>query len=173
MKILYAPWRSEYASDTGVKKKENISSDKCLFCKLLHDDNDKKNFIIKRFKNTFVMLNRYPYNAGHILVLPNAHASTLDSLSKKERSELMEVINKGIGILSLTLKTEGLNLGLNLGKAAGAGMPSHLHMHLLPRWQGDTNFIATIGMTKVISFDLKKIYKQLKAEFDTLPSKNF
>jgi len=168
MKKLFAPWRSEYASDFGEEKKEGIKKNKCLFCSQLKENKDEKNFILKRFKHSFVMLNKYPYNAGHLLILPIKHTATLSKLSKEELSELMELQSKSIDILFSTLKNDGLNAGLNLGKAAGAGIPSHLHIHLLPRWQGDTNFMPVIAQTKVISFDLSKFYKQLKKEFDKL-----
>ncbi len=166
MKNIFAPWRSNYASDQGQSKQEGTTSDQCTFCSQLKTNNDDKNFILKRFKNSFVILNKYPYNAGHIMILPIKHVGLLNELSKEERSELMELANKSIEILQATLKNDGLNLGLNLGTAAGAGIPSHLHIHILPRWKGDTSFMSTIAETKVISFDLQKIYDQLKHAFD-------
>jgi len=166
MENLYAPWRSTYASDTGEGKKEKASESSCIFCNQLKQNEDEKNFILKRFDNTFVMLNKYPYNAGHLLVLPLKHFGTLNELSKVERTEIMEVINQSVDILSSTLKNDGLNVGLNLGKIAGAGIPSHLHFHVLPRWKGDTNFMPALAKTKVISFDIKKMYQALKKQFN-------
>jgi len=168
MKNMYAPWRSTYASDTGEGKKEGADKRECIFCHQLEQNEDKKNFILKRFENSFVILNRYPYNAGHLLVLPIEHFGTLNELSKTQRAELMEVTNQSIEIVSSTLKNDGLNVGLNIGKASGAGIPSHLHIHILPRWQGDTNFMPALAKTKVISFDLGKIYQELKNQFDKL-----
>jgi len=168
MKNLYAPWRSDYADDTGESKKKETSQEKCVFCQQLKANNDKKNFILKRFPSTFVILNKYPYNAGHLLVLPKKHLPTLNDLSKEERAEIIEVINQSIEVVSSTLKNEGLNLGLNLGKAAGAGIPSHLHFHIVPRWQGDSNFMPVTAQTKVISFDMEKIYSQIVEKFEAL-----
>ncbi|MFC1842637.1 HIT domain-containing protein [Candidatus Dependentiae bacterium] len=168
MKKLFAPWRSEYSNDVTAGKQEEAQPQSCAFCKQLAQNKDQSNFILKRFKHSFVMLNKYPYNAGHLLVLPIKHVSALSELSKEERTELMELTNLSIDILYKSLKNDGLNAGFNLGKAAGAGIPSHLHMHVLPRWQGDTNFMPTIAETKVISFDLAQLYKQLKPEFDKI-----
>ena len=112
------------------------------------------------------MLNKYPYNAGHLLILPIRHVALLSDLEKNERAELMELVNMSVNIVSATLGNHGLNIGINLGKAAGAGIPSHLHTHILPRWDGDTNFMPAIAKTKVISFDLSDIYEKLKKEFD-------
>jgi len=165
MKTLFAPWRSPYSSKFGGEKSEGASESECVFCSQLKEKKDEKNFILKRFDYSFVMLNKYPYNAGHLLVLPLKHAATLDQLAKDERAEIMELINLSTTILQKRLKNEGLNVGINLGKAAGAGIPSHLHVHILPRWVGDTNFMPAIGKTKVISFDLGKMYHQLKNEF--------
>jgi len=166
MRKLFAPWRSEYSSDVTAKKQEEATQDICVFCTQLQENQDEKHFILKRFAHTFVMLNKYPYNAGHILVLPLRHVALLSELSQEERAELIEVQTKSIDVLFATLKNHGLNMGINLGKAGGAGIPSHLHIHLLPRWQGDTNFMPAIAETKVISFDLTKIYKQLKEAFE-------
>jgi len=168
MENLFAPWRSTYATDSGETKQEGTKKDKCIFCSQLEKNQDETYFILKRFNHTFVMLNKYPYNAGHLLVLPIRHVAKLSELSKEERSELIEVQSASTDLLFETVKNNGLNVGINLGKAAGAGIPSHLHIHLLPRWQGDTNFMPTLAQTKVISFDLHKYYKELKKAFDTL-----
>jgi len=168
MTNLFAPWRTGYASgtDTGDTKKEGIDADKCVFCQQLQENNDKQNFILKRFEHSYVMLNKYPYNAGHLLILPLRHVSALSQLEKNERNELMELVSQSIEILNTTLKNDGINVGINLGKAGGAGIPSHLHIHTLPRWSGDTNFMPTIAQTKVISFDLCQFYDNLKPSFD-------
>lgn len=165
MNILYAPWRSEYTDDTHEGKNEVATSDVCVFCTQLASNNDKEFGIIKRFENTFVMLNKYPYNAGHLLILPKAHACSLSHLTKECRSELMELMNISCDIVKSCLGAGGVNVGINLGAAAGAGIPSHLHVHILPRWVGDTNFMPTIGQTKIISFDLTKIYVTLSEAF--------
>lgn len=161
MKHLYAPWRSSYTEKTARTKQENIPETACVFCTQLAENNDEKNFIVKRFKYNFILLNRYPYNAGHLLILPFQHINRLDKLSENARSELMELTNITVQAAEKAFNAEGINIGLNLGKASGAGIPSHLHMHVLPRWIGDTNFMPTIAGTKAISFDLDEIYKKI------------
>lgn len=164
MEKLYAPWRSPYAN--GLKKGE--SPEDCVFCVQCNENNDEKFFILKRFAHVYVALNLYPYNAGHLLVLPYAHVKDLSALAPAVRAELMEVVTNSTEILKDILKTEGINIGLNLGRAAGAGLPGHLHMHIVPRWVGDTNFLPIIADTKQISVDLIKLYKTLKTAFDQL-----
>lgn len=168
MKKLYAPWRSSYTTSTARTKNENTKKNECVFCSQIKEKKDAKHFILKRTKNSIVMLNLYPYNAGHLLVLPVSHTATLDKLSKEQRAELMELVSQTSSIVTKILGAEGVNVGLNLGKASGAGIPSHLHFHVLPRWIGDTNFLPTLSDTKQISFDLKKIYTQLKKGFENV-----
>jgi len=168
MDMLYAPWRSEYTSDTHEGKNEGVPQEGCVFCNQIASDKDVAYGIIKRFNHTIVMLNKYPYNAGHLLLLPKDHVCSLDTLSHQARTELMELITASVTIVQKALKSEGVNVGINVGKAAGAGIPSHLHVHILPRWNGDTNFMPTIGQTKVVSFDLTTIYKTLSDAFSSL-----
>lgn len=160
-KILYCPWRSKYLSDKSC-------DGECVFCQILNDSDDDKNFLIKRFENSFIVLNIYPYNAGHILILPNKHKFKLSELSQDIRNEIMNLVSASIDIIESTLKTEGINVGLNLGKASGGSIPGHLHFHILPRWLGDTNFLTTLTDTKGISFDLYDIYQKLKMAFDKI-----
>lgn len=162
MKNLYAPWRTQYFNK---KKAEKINKDKCPFCTKISENKDAKNFIIFRGKHNFVILNLYPYNAGHVMILPNKHVSCISDLSTKEANEFIKLTGKMVDTLKSTLGAEGINAGFNLGRAAGAGIPSHLHMHVVPRWKGDTNFISTIGEIKQISFDMNEIYKKLKNNF--------
>ncbi len=165
MDRIYAPWRSAYTSKTARGKKPNATKDECIFCNIISEKKDPKNFILKRFKHNLVMLNRFPYNTGHLLVMPLSHTADLAKLSKAARAELMEILSQSSALLKKSLQAEGINIGLNQGKAAGAGIPSHLHFHVLPRWLGDTNFLPTLADTKQISFDLGKIYKQLKKAY--------
>lgn len=162
MDRLYAPWRSSYATDTDNGKKDDATPEQCVFCKHLKDNTDEKHFILRRFKHNFIMLNLFPYNAGHLMVLPFEHKAQLHDLTPPAREELMELTTQCVGIVTEVLGAHGVNVGMNIGKIAGAGIPSHLHMHILPRWLGDTNFLPTIGHTKQISFDLLEIYKKLK-----------
>lgn len=165
MKMLYAPWRSEYTSDLQEGKNENTGEKDCVFCSQFASNKDVEHGIIKRFDNTIVILNKYPYNAGHLLLLPINHVDSLDKLSPQTRAELMELINISVKTVKQALQADGVNAGINIGKAAGAGIPSHLHIHILPRWLGDTNFMPTIGQAKVISFDLNTIYATLSKAF--------
>lgn len=169
MKKLFASWRSKYSAETAIKTDGTETAEQCPFCIQFSEKNDPKYFILRRFTYNAVMLNRYPYNAGHILILPLEHKKNLSDISQSTRIEMMELITHTVTILNTTLEPAGMNIGLNLGKVAGAGIPAHIHMHILPRWLGDTNFMPTLGKTKVISFDLTEIYEKLKPAFDSLP----
>lgn len=168
MKKIYAPWRDSYIRKTVHKPCDEREKDTCVFCKNLAENNDEKHFILKRFTYNFVALNLYPYNGGHLMVLPIAHKGTLDKLSSQERNEHFEVVNTSVDILEKILKPQGFNIGLNIGKAGGGGIPSHLHTHVLPRWESDTNFMPLLADTKPVSTDLVEIYKMLKHEFDKI-----
>ncbi len=165
MKKLYAPWRDSYAGATDKTKEENAQSHECVFCEFITENNDEKNFILQRSAHCFVILNKYPYNAGHLMVLPLKHTKNLADLSKEARHEIIDVIDHCMTSVEKVLKAEGLNIGLNIGRASGAGIPSHMHWHILPRWNGDTNFLPALADVKVVSFDLKEIYDLLKPAF--------
>jgi len=168
MDKLYAPWRHSYVTKTAHKKNRLKLKNDCVFCQKFSETDDKKNLIVKRFKYCAVAINAYPYNAGHLLILPISHKGNLEDLDNKTRTEIMEVINLSVKILNKTLKPQGFNIGLNLGEAGGGGIPSHLHFHILPRWHGDTNYLPTIANSKVICSDFYEIYDQLKKEFNKL-----
>lgn len=157
MDAIYAPWRQAYAGKVQDKKNDNV----CVFCQMTQAKDDKKFFIVKRYDTCFVVLNTYPYNAGHVMVIPNKHCANLENLTTQESAEFMHAITQTVILLKENLNPDGLNLGMNLGKLAGAGIPDHLHFHILPRWAGDTNFMPLIAGTKQISFDLHKIYEQI------------
>lgn len=162
---MYTPWRHDYVTKTTRQgDKEKLKND-CVFCQQFSEDDDKKNLILKRFKNCAAILNFYPYNSGHIMILPYEHKPDLCDLSSEVRAELMEVTNISVEALKKVLNPGGFNVGINLGLAGGGGLPSHLHIHILPRWEGDTNFFATIGETKIICSDFHKIYGDLKKAF--------
>jgi ATP adenylyltransferase len=171
MKRLYAPWRNDYTKKVTDSKDEIVTQDECVFCQQFKENKDTTYFIVRRFTHTVVMLNLYPYNAGHILILPLKHYPDLHAMSPQERFELMELITITTELLKKALHAQGINVGLNLGKAAGAGIPSHLHMHIIPRWIGDTNFFPLIAETKQISTDLHEIYKQLLPYFHEIDEK--
>jgi ATP adenylyltransferase len=168
MKRLYAPWRTKYTKNVAHAKKENITKEECVFCSQLAQDLDEENFIIRRFEYHAIVMNRYPYNEGHLLIITNAHKNNLEDLSSEERIQLMELINICTKVVKDELKADGINIGINLGKAAGAGIPSHLHVHILPRWQGDTNFLPLLADTKQVSVDLLEVYEKLKKAFQSI-----
>lgn len=154
---LWAPWRASFI----LSKKEKG----CIFCKRLKEKDSVKNLIIYRGKRAMVILNKFPYNAGHTMIVPIRHVGQIEKLRHDEAAEFMELTQKAVASIKKTLKPTSMNLGMNLGKASGAGVPGHLHMHIVPRWTGDTNFMPIIGKTKVVSVPLEPIYKKLRKEF--------
>lgn len=152
MKILWAPWRIKYI----LGKKE-----KCIFCDKVKNDKDKENYVLLRGKNAFVILNTFPYNNGHLMVAPYKHVPDLESLEENELGELMGLVKKSTQILKKALNPEGFNIGINMGKVAGAGVEEHIHIHIVPRWGGDTSFISTVGDTKIIPESLDDTFKKL------------
>jgi ATP adenylyltransferase len=171
MKRLYAPWRTTYTKKVSGTKDENIGPEQCVFCQQFKENNDAKHFILRRFSYNVILLNLYPYNAGHILILPLNHCPDLVSMAQDARYEMMELITLSTEILKKALNAQGANIGFNIGKAAGAGIPSHVHMHILPRWFGDTNFLPLIAETKQVSIDLQEIYNQLVPHFQKIDAK--
>jgi len=169
MKKLYAPWRTHYARGIASKPKNDTgAASDCVFCVQFQKSDDHENGILRRFTHAVVMLNKYPYNAGHLMVLPLQHASTLPQLTATTRQEIIELASHAQQIVITALGAHGVNIGINSGKAAGAGIPAHLHVHVLPRFEGDTNFMPVLCDTKPISVDLSVIYAQLKPAFDAI-----
>ncbi|HUW23483.1 MAG TPA: HIT domain-containing protein [bacterium] len=154
MKILWAPWRIKYI----LGKKEG-----CIFCDKVKENKDRENYILLRGKNAFVILNTFPYSNGHLMVAPYKHVPDLDGLEESELAELMRLVKTCTQILKKALKPEGFNIGANLGKASGAGVEGHIHIHIVPRWEGDTSFISTVGDTKIIPESLDDTYGKLLA----------
>jgi ATP adenylyltransferase len=156
MEYLWAPWRIEYiqrASESG-----------CILCQKPGENNDEANFILYRGQHNFIILNAFPYNPGHLMVAPYRHIANLQDLRDEEVMELFDIINKGLELLKEVMEPMGFNIGLNLGKVAGAGIAEHLHTHIVPRWQGDTNFMPVLSDTKVLSEALISTYRRLKAK---------
>ena len=160
MENLWAPWRMEYIMGEAAKKTEG-----CVFCNISKESNDVKNHIIHRAKTCYVVLNKFPYNNGHVMVIPFSHKADLLSLPIEGQNECQLMINKTISALRKSFNPQGINVGLNLGTAAGAGISEHLHWHILPRWSGDTNFMPAVAGIKVISESLDDTYKKLKKTF--------
>ncbi len=158
MKRIWSPWRMKYI-------KENSSQSECPFCKAISGADDRENLVVFRGENAFVMLNRYPYTTGHILVLPYIHQEKMSEFDPKTRSEMMELVNQAGQVLELVYKPQGMNVGLNLGTAAGAGIPKHLHWHIVPRWMGDTNYMTTVGSVRVLPESLDDTYQKIQSSW--------
>ena len=162
MKFLYAPWRMAYIKKFSEKCSE------CFLCKASKEDRDAENLVVYRGEKCFAILNRYPYNNGHLMIAPYKHASRLADLDEKELTELMKLIKLSIDVLEKEYRPDGFNVGLNLGRAAGAGLEDHLHFHIVPRWIGDTNFMPVISETKVIPESFYDSWKRIKKRFQSL-----
>lgn len=159
MDRMWSPWRSEYVSDAaGREPPDGVS----LFTQLLNEDTDRENLILWRGEYVFVIMNRYPYNNGHLLILPNREVARYDELTPEEQHALATTVDRCLHWLRETLSPEGFNVGMNLGAASGAGIPEHLHMHVVPRWEGDTNFMTTTAETRVLPEDLQTTYDKLR-----------
>jgi ATP adenylyltransferase len=137
----------------------------CIFCKRAEDNRDEENLILLRGKTHFVIMNKYPYNNGHLMVVPYRHTADFEGLSTAESLEMMELMSKCISVLQKTMNPDGFNVGMNLGRIAGAGIDDHLHFHVVPRWAADTNFMPIIGETKVISEALSETWRKLRQAF--------
>jgi ATP adenylyltransferase len=168
---IWAPWRLEYlehATDDAWGPKPNLTfqsgaDPECFLCQGVADPDNPGRHVVERGQLSVAVLNRYPYNNGHVLVAPNRHCGRLHELTSEEQLALSRAIIRMIGVLEKILRPEGFNVGLNLGKAAGAGVPGHLHWHIVPRWSGDTNFMLTTASTKVIPQALDRLWQTLTA----------
>lgn len=162
MKSLWAPWRIEY-----ILSKKGPG---CIFCDMPAQGpgHDRDNVILHRARHCFIIMNRYPYNGGHIMVVPYRHTSSFDGLSSAVMSEMMELTRQTADILKEALRPEGFNIGINIGQAAGAGIREHLHMHIVPRWVGDSNFMAVMDEVRILPEHLLATYDKLLPLFDKL-----
>ena len=160
MDYLWAPWRMEYVQNP------NKEEGGCIFCLDSDNSDDLKNLIIKRGKSAFVIMNKYPYNNGHLMVSPNIHTSEFDKLSRDIQVEMMEFVSQSMKILNKTICPDGYNFGANFGTVAGAGIKDHLHLHIVPRWDGDTNFMPVTGNTKVHVSSLIEMCELLSKEYN-------
>lgn len=156
-KYLYSPWRMNYILE---KKEEG-----CIFCIKPESDDDAKNGIVYRSERCFVIQNLYPYNNAHIMVVPYKHVSSLNELDSDDINDIFMTVRKAEQVLKNIYHCEGLNFGINEGKAAGAGIAEHLHVHVVPRWVGDVNFMTVVGGMRVVPESFESVYKKLKAEF--------
>jgi ATP adenylyltransferase len=163
---LWAPWRLAYVATAA--KDGDAHEAGCFLCRYRDDpQHDAENFVISRGEYTLTVLNRFPYNNGHVLVAPLAHKAALDDLNDGELLGCMHELRRLAATYAGILQADGFNIGLNLGRAAGAGLPGHLHWHLVPRWDGDTNFMTVVDDVRVISQSLSALYDMLKAALDS------
>lgn len=161
MRHLWSPWRLEYL--TAPKDEE------CIFCTAAEAEDDRDKLVLLRGERAFLVLNRYPYNNGHMLVVPYAHVSSLEDLDAPTLAEVMVLLNRGLGALRTAMSPDGFNIGANLGKIAGAGVEDHVHLHVVPRWTGDTNFMPIIGDMRVVPQTWLQTYDDLKAALEAQP----
>jgi ATP adenylyltransferase len=158
MDYLWTPWRTTYM-------KEKRDKTRCVFCAAGESVSDEESLVVYRGKLAFVLLNRYPYTSGHLMIAPYAHVSRLRQVDESTTDEMMRLARRAEGIVEEAYKPEGLNLGLNLGEAAGAGIEQHIHMHVLPRWWGDANFMTSVANTRIIPEALEDTYVKIKSGF--------
>ncbi|MBI5963383.1 MAG: HIT domain-containing protein [Chloroflexi bacterium] len=159
MNHLWSPWRMTY-----IENHEKVNG--CVFCFAQAKADGAENLIAFRGKNAFVILNRYPYTSGHLMVIPYKHVSNLEELDAEVRAEMMELATRCTTVLRKVYKTETFNIGINIGEAAGAGVLGHVHIHIVPRWAGDTNFMSTTGGTRVLPEALEDTYRRVKEAFE-------
>lgn len=158
MRFVFSPWRLRYVQSPK-------SEEPCVFCRAFREAPSRDNLVVYRDGRLAVMLNRYPYTNGHMMIIPRPHVDSLTGLDAATRSAAAEALTHCETVLRRTYSAQGINIGLNLGQAAGAGITDHLHWHILPRWNGDTNFMTVFGETRVIPEDLATTFDRLRAEF--------
>jgi len=158
--ILYAPWRNEYIAGAKVEG--------CVFCNISETPElDEEHHVLYRDEHCFIVMNRYPYTPGHFMIIPHHHTDALESLDPDVWLHITALAQRGVRMLKESFGAHGVNIGMNLGRAGGAGIAEHIHLHLVPRWERDTNFITSIAHTRVYSTDFERIYQKLK---EVLPS---
>ncbi|HYE13059.1 MAG TPA: HIT domain-containing protein [Pyrinomonadaceae bacterium] len=163
MDRLYTPWRYDYIK--GASGEKTGHGPDCVLCSIQARGDDEQSFIIHRAPRNYVVLNIYPYTTGHLMIVPYEHTADFSGLAKETSDELMDLAKRAQAVLQETYRPHGFNLGINLGRAAGAGVTDHLHLHVLPRWSGDANFMTTVGETRVIPEDLRLTFDKLRGRF--------
>jgi len=158
MDCLWAPWRSTYV-------KEKRDPEVCIFCVAAQAGSGQDSLVVHRGQHNFIILNRYPYTSGHLMIAPYQHASRLSQIDSAAAAEMMYLAQKAEEVLQRAYRADGFNIGMNLGQAAGAGIEEHIHLHVLPRWIGDANFMTTVGATRVLPEDLKTSFEKIKEAF--------
>ena len=161
MDYLWSPWRYQYVQ-------KGTRGDGCIFCEAAASQNDEENFLVHRGRKNFVLLNRYPYTTGHVMIAPYEHVDTLEAASAGALEEMMLLAQASQKQLREIYQAPGYNLGMNLGESAGAGIAGHIHLHVMPRWYGDTSFITTVAETRVLPEELPVTWRKLKAAFGSI-----
>jgi ATP adenylyltransferase len=159
MKYLWSPWRKKYVLN-------HASTDGCIFCRALEQEDGPNNLVVHRGSLAFVILNLYPYTGGHIMVVPKAHQPSIVDLDDETMHEIVGLISHSMQVINQVYHPEGYNIGVNIGAAAGAGVVEHVHVHIVPRWLGDTNFMSTVGNSRVLPEELEETYARLKGAWD-------
>lgn len=154
---LWAPWRMEYIGSASSQEEQG-----CIFCELPAKNDDEATYILTRQEHSFGILNKFPYNSGHLMVAPFRHVGNLEELKDDESLDMAKLLGRCVEALKEAMQPNGFNLGMNLGQVAGAGIPDHLHWHVVPRWSGDTNFMPIVGETKVLPELLRQTYEKLR-----------
>lgn len=157
MDKLWSPWRMEYI----LSEKAGV----CILCQKPAQNDDAANYILYRGDKNYIILNKYPYNTGHLMIVPYRHLASPEELTDGERHEHLDMVSRAIAVLRRELSPQGFNTGMNIGKVAGAGIADHIHTHIVPRWQGDTNFMPVIADTRVVPEALAETYRKLKGKF--------
>lgn len=167
---MWSPWRSHYIQSFSAEKKDE--KEECFLCAAAHSDSshDEELLVVARREHCFVIMNRYPYNAGHILVTPYRHVGDFGEITAGEMTCIMQTLQEATAIFEKVLKPHGFNIGANLGRVAGAGLPDHIHFHIVPRWHGDTNFMPVLADVKVVSEAMEEIRRKLTVEFSKAES---
>jgi len=158
MEHVWSPWRYRYIASAEKK-------DSCVFCQIINDKDDAKNLVLYRGALAFVILNLFPYTSGHLMIVPYEHIGSLAALNLQATAEMFDLAKRSEIALGQEYHPDGFNIGMNLGKAAGAGVAEHLHVHVVPRWVGDANFVSIVGETRVLPEDLSTTYERLKQHF--------
>lgn len=158
MRVMWAPWRMAY-----IKHARKPTA--CIFCSTARERRDEANLLLHRSAHGFVIMNLFPYNSGHLMVAPYAHVRSLESLSDDSALDLIRLTNLSLAVLRAEIRPEGFNVGINLGRVGGAGIEAHVHLHIVPRWNGDTNFMPLFSETRVIPEHLRATYRKLRAQF--------
>ena len=158
MERIWAPWRMEYISGESAKR---LPEGACVFCHKWAESDDAENLVLRRGETCYMLMNLFPYTNGHLMVTPVRHVADFCLLTQAEQLEMFDLTQESVGALKRAMNPDGFNLGMNLGRTAGAGIEEHLHMHIVPRWNGDTNFMSVLGETRVISEAIRESYEKL------------